>query len=266
MALILNDRVKETSTTTGTTTFDLDGAVTGFETFVAGIATTNTTYYCIAHQTEDEWEVGLGTVTDASPDTLSRSAISSSNSDGLVDFSTGTSDVFCTFPASKTMDMALTTTGDTLYASAANTPARLAVGTARYTLQTNSGGTLPEWAASPQSLMTAQGDVLYASAANTPARLGPGTSGDVLTTGGAGANPAWATPTTGDITGVTAGTGLSGGGTSGAVTLNIDTTGVTAASYTNTDLTVDAQGQITAASSGTAGVTAGFSIAMSIAL
>jgi len=268
MALVLNDRVKETSITAGTITLELDGAVTGFETFVAGIATTNTTYYCIDHQgAYDEWEVGLGTVTDATPDTLSRdTVISSSNSDGKVDFTAGTLDVFCTFPASKTMDMALTTTGDTLYASAANTPARLAVGTARFTLQTNSGGTLPEWAASPQSLMTAQGDVLYASAANTPARLGPGTSGDVLTTGGAGANPAWATPTTGDITGVTAGTGLTGGGTSGDVTLTIDTTGVSAASYTNTDLTVDAQGQITAASSGSSGITAGFSIAMAIAL
>ena len=268
MALVLNDRVKETSTTAGSGTLDLDGAVTGFETFVAGIATGNTTYYCIDHQgAYDEWEVGLGTVTDATPDTLSRdTVISSSNSDSKVTFTAGTLDVFCTFPASKTMDMALTTTGDTLYASAANTPARLAIGTGRYTLQTNSGGTLPEWAASPQSLMTAQGDVLYASAANTLARLGPGTSGDVLTTGGAGANPAWATPTTGDITGVTAGTGMSGGGTSGTVTLNLADTAVSAGSYTVSSITVDAQGRLTSASSGTAGVTAGFSIAMSIAL
>ena len=219
MALVLNDRVKETSTTTGTGTIDLDGAVTGFEGFVAGIATTNTTYYCIAHTTADEWEVGLGTVTDAGTDTLSRdTVISSSNSDGKVVFTAGTKDVFCTEPASKTMEM----------------------------------------------LMTAAGDIIYSSAANTPARLAKGSDTEVLTL--ASGVPSWAAATTGDITGVTAGTGLTGGGTSGSVTLNIDTTGVTAASYTNTDLTVDAQGQITAASSGSSGITAGFSIAMAIAL
>ena len=54
MALVLKDRVKETSTTTGTGTLNLAGAVTGFQTFVAGIGNSNTTYYAIAHQTADE--------------------------------------------------------------------------------------------------------------------------------------------------------------------------------------------------------------------
>ena len=104
MAHVLNDRVKETTTSTGTGTVNLAGAETGFETFVAGIGNSNTTYYCIAHQSADEFEVGIGTVTDASPDTLSRTTIiSSSNSDSAVNFSAGTKDVFCTLPASKTV-------------------------------------------------------------------------------------------------------------------------------------------------------------------
>ena len=102
MALVINDRVKETSTTTGTGTFDLNGAATGFETFVAGIGDTNTTYYCIFNQGTTEFEVGIGTVTDAATDTLSRDTVlSSSNSDNKVDFGSGTKDVFCTLPASK---------------------------------------------------------------------------------------------------------------------------------------------------------------------
>ena len=104
MAFVLNDRVKETTTTTGTGTINLGGAATGFETFVAGIGNSNVTYYCIAGQGTAEFEVGIGTVTDASPDTLSRTTIlSSSNSDSAVDFSAGTKDVFCTLPAGKTI-------------------------------------------------------------------------------------------------------------------------------------------------------------------
>ena len=106
MALVLDDRVKETSTTTGTGTLDLSGAVSGFQTFVAGIGDGNTTYYAIVNRDEAEWEVGLGTVTDASTDTLARTTvISSSNSDSATSFSAGTKDVFCTLPASKVANL-----------------------------------------------------------------------------------------------------------------------------------------------------------------
>jgi hypothetical protein len=102
MAFVINDRVKETSTTTGTGTLNLAGAQQGFETFVAGIGNTNVTYYAIFNPGTAEFEVGIGTVTDASPDTLSRdTVISSSNSDSAVSFTGGTKDVFCTLPASK---------------------------------------------------------------------------------------------------------------------------------------------------------------------
>jgi len=112
MALVINDRVKETSTTTGTGTFDLAGAETGYESFVAGVGTTNTTYYAIELNSAGEWEVGIGTVTDAAPDTLSRDTIiTSSNGDAAVNFSAGTKNVFCTLPAKKTMSPVMQATG-----------------------------------------------------------------------------------------------------------------------------------------------------------
>ena len=109
MAFVLNDRVKETSTTTGTGTFDLAGAETGFESFVSGVGDGNVTYYAISNDGTTEFEVGIGTVTDATPDTLSRDTIiSSSNSDALVNFSAGTKTVFCTLPASRTPSAGMT--------------------------------------------------------------------------------------------------------------------------------------------------------------
>jgi len=104
MALVLNDRVKETSTTTGTGTLNLAGASSGFVTFVAGIGNSNTTYYAIHEQGTNNWEVGIGTVTDATPDTLARTTVlnNSAGNTSKINFS-GTLDVFCTMPASKTV-------------------------------------------------------------------------------------------------------------------------------------------------------------------
>jgi len=103
MALVLNDRVKETTTTTGTGTFTLAGAVTGFETFGTGVGNSNTTYYAVTLPGSAEFEVGLGTLSSDSSTLARTTVISSSNSDNAVDFSAGTKTIFCTLPASKTV-------------------------------------------------------------------------------------------------------------------------------------------------------------------
>ena len=103
MALVLNDRVKETTTTTGTGTFTLAGAVTGFETFGAGVGNSNTTYYAVTLPGSAEFEVGLGTLNSDSSTLARTTVISSSNSDAAVNFSSGTKTIFCTIPASKSV-------------------------------------------------------------------------------------------------------------------------------------------------------------------
>ena len=98
MALVLRDRVKETSTTTGTGTYTLAGAVTGFEAF-SSVGDGNTTYYACTDGTD--FEVGIGTYT-ASGTTLARTTIlQSSNSDNVVSWGAGTRTLFCTLPAEK---------------------------------------------------------------------------------------------------------------------------------------------------------------------
>ena len=115
MALVINDRVKESSTTTGTGAIALGGAVSGFETFASGIGNSNTTYYAIFNTGTTEWEVGLGTLDGSSANLTRTTPISSSNSDSAVSFSAGTKDVFCTMPASKTVY--LDATGNTVGAA-----------------------------------------------------------------------------------------------------------------------------------------------------
>lgn len=106
MAFVLNDRVLETSTTTGTGAFTLAGAVSSFQSFSAGIGASNTTYYAIANSAANEFEVGLGTL-DATGLVLTRTTVyKSSNSNNAVSFSAGTKNVFCTYPSTKSVNYA----------------------------------------------------------------------------------------------------------------------------------------------------------------
>ena len=101
MALIINDRVKESSSTTGTGTFALAGIVQGFETFSAGIGNNNETYYAAYEAGTNNWEVGRGTLDGTSANLARTEVLTSSNSDSLENFGAGGLEIFCTLPASK---------------------------------------------------------------------------------------------------------------------------------------------------------------------
>jgi hypothetical protein len=102
MAFVVKDRVKETTTTTGTGTITLAGAVLGFQAFSV-IGDGNTTFYTIQDSIAGDWEVGIGTYT-SSGTTLSRDTIlESSNAGSAVNFAAGTKDVFVTYPAERSV-------------------------------------------------------------------------------------------------------------------------------------------------------------------
>jgi hypothetical protein len=136
MAFIVKDRVQETSTTAGTGTFTLGGAVTGFKSFSV-IGDGNSTYYAIT-TAGSEFEVGIGTYT-ASGTTLSRDTVlSSSNSNNLVDFAAGAKNVFVTYPAERSIYLNSGATAVTVGKNNTNTTITTD-GTADLTLNTNSG-------------------------------------------------------------------------------------------------------------------------------
>jgi len=331
MAFKLNDRVKESSSTTGTGTFTLGGAVTGFETFVAGIGGSNTTYYCIFQTGTNNFEVGFGTL-NANATTLARTyIISSSNSDAAVNFA-GSTEVFCTVPGAKiglptpeeygsssapriiTVKVASKSgnhpyqgvgSGNAYYLDGLEAPAITFSG---------ADASYKYYYRFDQSNSTNNGHPLrfYLDAAkNTAYTTGVTTSG---TPGNSGAYTQIAvdinTPNVvyyqcsshaymgnfanvisnyinGDLNVgsllkmpdntsakilVADGTSYQESAVSGDATiasggaLTLANSGVTAATYTNSTVAVDAKGRITSASSGAAGVTAGFVTAMAIAL
>ena len=334
MAFILNDRVKETTTTTGTGAITLAGAVGGFETFSAGIGGSNTTYYAIKHQTANEFEVGFGTL-NGGASTLTRTyIINSSNSDAAVDFSAGTKDIFCTMPAAKvglpfpeeygsssapkviTVKVGSKTSShpypaggsssssayffeglespalrfagsdpnakyyykfDTSDSTSSGHPLRFYLDVAKNTAYTTgvttngSGGSSGDYVQIAVDSNTP--NILYYQCSshgymgNHVTTISNNVNGD-LTIGSKLKLP---TNTANKIL-VADGTSfeevdLSGDATiasGGALTLA--NSGVSAASYTTANITVDAKGRVTSASSGSAGASTGFVIAMSIAL
>jgi hypothetical protein len=185
MALVVKDRVQETTTTTGTGTITLAGAVTGFQSFSV-IGNANTTYYTIA--AGSQWEVGIGTYT-ASGTTLSRDTVlESSNAGSLVDFSAGTKSVFVTYPAEKSLYLDASNNAIGLGTVATTTTLTNATG---LPLTTGVTGTLGATNGGTAQSTYATGDIIYASATNTLAKLGIGTSGQALKVS-AGGIPEWA--------------------------------------------------------------------------
>ncbi len=101
MALVLKDRVKETTTTTGTGAISLGGAVANFQAFSAVLSNADTTYYAIVDTTNTAFEVGLGTYA-SSGNTLTRTTVlESSNSGSAVNFGAGSKNIFIAYPAEK---------------------------------------------------------------------------------------------------------------------------------------------------------------------
>lgn len=101
MALVVKDRVKETTSTTGTGTLTLGGAVTGFQTFTSVLSNGDTTYYAIFESSTGEFEVGLGTFTSSGTTLARTTVLESSNSGNAINLTAGAADVFITQPAEK---------------------------------------------------------------------------------------------------------------------------------------------------------------------
>ena len=290
MAFIVNDRVKETTTTTGTGTITLLGAVEDFESFTAGIGDGNTTYYCIFHESDsyNEWEVGYGVFT-ASGATLTRTAITSSNGDALESFSAGTKSVFCTLPASK--GLMKSTDGTVVFGD--NTGALSLAGSltmnafnivvdSTYGIVDDSSNEFLMFTKTASAanyinitnkdtgnapIIAAVGD------ANLDLNLNSAGTGSVVTSNNLTVGSKFIMPS------VTANKILIADGTSyeeedmsgdatiatgGALTLATVNSDV--GSYALATVTVNAKGLVTAVAAGTAGATQGFAIAMAVAL
>ena len=177
MALQLKDRVLETASAPGTGTVTLLGASLGYQSFNTALTSGSTTYYTIADLGGANWEVGLGTFT--SPNQLVRNTVySSSNGGSTVNFSTGTQNVFITYPAEQSVNLDASNNVSPLGTVASGTWNGTAITTVY-------GGTgLTSYTA---------GDLPYYASGTILSKLGIGANGYILTSNGTA--PTWAANT-----------------------------------------------------------------------
>jgi hypothetical protein len=275
MALVLEDRVREQSTTIGTGTFTLTGAVIGYQTFSGAVGNGNTCYYTISNPGTTEWEVGIGTV---SAGQLARTTIlSSSNAGALVTFTAGTKDVFVTYPSEKAVYLdsngnvsALGTVNSGTWQGTAITVPYGGTGATSFTngALIKGAGTGALSSASAADIVAAIGStpvanattatnlaggtasqIPYQSASGTTTFIANGTSGQILKSNGASA-PSWenvsalgVTTFSAGTTGFTPSTATGGAVTlAGTLALANGGTGATTVAGAQTNLQVDPAG------------------------
>ena len=185
MALVLADRVLETSTSEGLSTFALAGAQTGYQTFSNGIGNGNTCYYTINGQTTEQWEVGIGTV---GAGTLARTTLISSNTGSFINFVAGVKNVFVTQPASKSIYKDASGNAIPLGSASATQLDITAQGDLR--LQDTTGG----------EYVALQAPATLAASYTLTMPVDDGTSGQALITDGSGVL-SWSTSASGDVYG-----------------------------------------------------------------
>jgi hypothetical protein len=188
MALVIDDRVRETTTVTGTNDATLLGAVTGFQAFSV-IGNGNTTYYTISDQSGGNWEVGLGTFSSVGP-TLARTTVLSSSAGGAkVSFPAGTKDVFVTYPSDKAVY---------LDESGNVQPALGNVVASQVNITAQGDLRLEDTTGGQYVALQAPGTVATSYTLTLP--VDDGTNGQALITDGSG-NLSWSTAASGDVYG-----------------------------------------------------------------